>query len=51
MLDRFDILKYADEKGLEQAANLLLLLGPDGYVGSYESYNNLMDLLVNGPRE
>ena len=50
-LDRFDILGYALTNGLEAAANLLLLLGPDGYAGSYESYRDLMDLLNNGPIE
>lgn len=35
-LDRLDILKYATDCGLEAAANLLLLVGPDGFLGDYE---------------
>lgn len=45
MLDRFDILGYANEFGWEAAADLLLLAGPDGYCGSYESYCDLMKFL------
>ena len=48
-LDRLDILNYGIECGIEAAANLLLLIGPDGYAGSYENYKDLEDLLNNGP--
>ena len=51
MLDRMDILDYACSHGREAAANLLLLLGPDGYCGSYENYKDLEDLLNNGPHD
>ena len=50
-LDRFDILSYAMTKGVEAAANLLLLVGPDGYAGNYESYKALEALLNNEPNE
>ena len=50
-LDRFDILGYAKTNGIEAAANLLILIGPDGYAGSYESYRAILDLLNNGPNE
>lgn len=40
-----DILDHAAECGKESAANLLLLVGPDGFDGSYEEYKELETML------
>lgn len=36
-----EILDYAKECGKEAAANLLILVGPDGFAGSYAEYEAL----------
>lgn len=36
-----EILDYAKECGKEAAANLLILVGPDGFAGSYAEYKTL----------
>ena len=46
-LTRRMVLDYAAETSHESAANLLLLLGPDGYAGDYQDYNELMYILTN----
>ena len=51
LLDRMDVLEYAEACGREAAANLLLLAGPDGYAGSHENYKDLEALLVHGPHD
>ena len=33
-----EIIDYAQEMGLAAAADLLLLVGPDGFAGDYELY-------------
>ena len=44
-MDRYDFLEYGIEFGREAAADLLLLCGPDGYIGT--DYDELMELLTN----
>ena len=46
-----DVMDYAKQTGKESAADLLLLLGPDGYSGTYEEYNELMYILTGGEGE
>ena len=36
-----EILDYSKECGKEAAANLLILVGPDGFAGSYAEYEAL----------
>ena len=43
-----DFMAYARKTSNESAANLLLLLGPDGYEGDYQDYNELMYVLTKG---
>ena len=47
-MDRIAILDYAMTNGREEAYNLLLLIGPDGFIGSYDSYQDLLFVLTNG---
>ena len=46
-MTRQDVLDYARKTSNESAANLLLLLGPDGYEGDYQDYNELLYILTN----
>ena len=46
-MNREQILEYARQTGNESAANLLLLVGPDGFDGDYQDYNELMYILTN----
>ena len=41
------IRNYAEICGNKSAANLLLLLGPDLFVGTYDEYTALLDDLNN----
>jgi len=43
MLTMNDIFEYAEVQGNRRAADLLLLVGPDGYDG--DNYDELMELL------
>ena len=43
-----EILDYALECGLAAAADLLLLVGPDGFAGDYNMFSNLEQLLNEG---
>lgn len=43
-----EILEYAQECGEQAAANLLLLLGPDGFDGDYDTYRKLEAHLNQG---
>lgn len=43
-----DVMDYASKTSSESAANLLLLLGPDGYEGDWQDYNELMWVLTKG---
>lgn len=43
-----EILEYAQKCGLESAANLLLLVGPDGFDGDYDEYLKLEKILNGG---
>ena len=45
-MNREQILEYARQTGNESAANLLLLLGPNGFAGNYQDYNELMYTLT-----
>ena len=45
MVTRSELENYAEGCGPEWARNLLLLVGPDGYDGSYDEYQQLMELL------
>lgn len=49
-MNREQILEYARQTGDESAANLLLLLGPDGYDGTWQDYNELMYALTSHER-
>ena len=40
-MNKNDIMQYAAECGDESAANLLLLIGPDGFDGSFDEYESL----------
>ena len=42
-----DIMEYAHTNGYGSAANLLLLLGPDGFYGDYREYEDLMTFLAS----
>lgn len=46
-----DILQYAQAQGREAAADLLLLIGYDGYLGSVEEYDELMKSLKAAERK
>ena len=50
-MNRTGIMEYAELTNREAAANLLLLLGPDGYEGDYEDYNELMYILTNNANQ
>lgn len=43
-----EIWEYAQECGQEAAANLLLLVGPDGFQGDYDTYLKLEKILNGG---
>jgi len=43
-----EIIEYAQECGEQSAANLLLLLGPDGFDGDYDTYRKLEARLNQG---
>ncbi len=43
-----EIMEYAQDCGLEAAANLLLLVGPDGFEGDYDAYLKLEKYLNGG---
>ena len=43
-----EIIDYAQEMGLAAAADLLLLVGPDGFAGDYELYISLERSLNEG---
>ena len=43
-----EIIDYAMECGLAAAADLLLLVGPDGFAGDYEEYCGLERSLSEG---
>lgn len=43
-----EIIEYAQECGEQSAANLLLLLGPDGFDGDYDIYHKLEACLNKG---
>ncbi len=48
MLIREDVLDYAEMHGQQQAADLLLLAGPDGYEG--DDYDELLKELEGGAK-
>lgn len=43
LIDKEEIYKYASKEGVQQAYNIMLLLGPDGFDGTYEDYQTVMD--------
>ena len=45
-----DFIDYAFSNGSVEAANLLLLCGPNGYAGSVDEYYSLLAIL-NGRKE
>ena len=45
MLTIENTLDYKKNNGTHAAANLLLLVGPDGFDGTFEDYNYLLDNL------
>lgn len=47
MLSKTDILEYAALHGDESAYDLLLLVGPDGFAGTWKEYVELEELLNN----
>ena len=40
-----DIMIYAQKYGYRAAADMLLLIGPDGFYGDYREYEDLMTFL------
>lgn len=46
--DRMYFLEMAITEGKQSAADLLLLVGPDGYLQDYDNYQDLMYLLTDG---
>ena len=40
-----DIMAYAQKCGYGAAADMLLLIGPDGFCGDYREYEDLMSFL------
>ena len=48
MLSEKDFLEYAEEKGDEMAADMLLFLGPDSFNGTYDEYMSLYAKLMRG---
>lgn len=40
-----EVRTLAKERGSKQAYNILLLYGPDAFVGDYDEYNSLLDKL------
>lgn len=44
-ITRMDIDEYANIHGNRAAADLLLLAGYDGFDGTWEEYNELMEML------
>ena len=48
MVTAQEIIEYMERTNAEAAYNLLLLYGPDAFVGTYEEYENLLiELEVN----
>ncbi len=47
-VDRAEILEYSIIHGRQAGADLLLLCGADGYLQSYDNYQDLMYLLTDG---
>lgn len=43
-----EIMEYSQECGQEASAGLLLLIGPDGFQGDYETYLKLEKILNGG---
>lgn len=52
VFDRVFFLNWAIESGAQSAADMLLLIGPDGFCGSYEMYldleRTLTEAITNG---
>ena len=40
-----EIMIYAETRGYRAAADMLLLIGPDGFYGDYREYEDLMTFL------
>lgn len=40
-----EIMEYAKIHGNREAADMLLLLGPEFFLGTHDEYNELMDML------
>ena len=40
-----EIMIYAETRGYKAAADMLLLIGPDGFYGDYREYEDLMAFL------
>ncbi len=49
-MSELEIMEYAQDCGLEAAANLLLLVGPDGFEGDYDAYLKLENYLNGGSK-
>ena len=47
MIDKKEILNYACVNGNMAAADLLLLFGPDSFMGTIEEFNSLLYELSN----
>ncbi len=48
MMNKNEIMQYAAECGGESAANLLLLIGPDGFDGSLDEYEEMERMFQKG---
>lgn len=48
MMNKDEIMQYAAECGEESAANLLLLIGPDCFDGSFDEYEGMERMFQEG---
>ncbi len=48
LMCRSEFLQLAIERGKQYAADVLLMIGPDGYLQSYDNYQDLMYHLTDG---
>lgn len=48
MMNRDELLEYAEACGSESAAGVVLLLGPDGIDGGWDVYHELLEKFEEG---
>lgn len=49
-MDRFDCMTYAAENGAEAASGLLMMVGPEGFVGDYAAMENELSGMVESQK-